>query len=140
MRVILDTNTVIASGWQNENLCRKVMDVIFHSKIATCYLSAEILKEYEETLKDRKFRHNRKNIERQVRRVKRNAEYTIPQTNIEFLSDPDDDKFLELAREIDADYLISGDIEAFGNLQIFENTHIVTPSEFLDILEALNLI
>lgn len=140
MRIILDTNTIIASGWQSESICRKVIDLILYNKIAQCYVSPDILEEYTEIAKDRKFRHNRKNIERQIRRIKRNATSIKPKTTIQLLSDPDDDKFLELAREIDANYLISGDVEAFGDMQLFEGTHIVTASEFLNILDALNLI
>lgn len=140
MKIILDTNTVIASGWQSEGICRKVIDLIFYDKIAQCFVSPKILDEYTEITKDRKFRHNRRNIERQIRRIKRNATSIEPKTMIQLLSDPDDDKFLELAREIDADYLISGDIEAFGDIQLFEGTHIVTASEFLNILDALDLI
>ena len=139
MKVVLDTNIIIASGWQSESICRKVIDLIFYNKIAQCYISPEILDEYTEIAKDRKFRHNRRNIERQIRRVKRNAISIEPTTTIRLLSDPDDNKFLGLAREIEADYVISGDIEAFGDLQIFEGTHIVTAAEFINILEALNL-
>ncbi|MFT5366651.1 MAG: putative PIN family toxin of toxin-antitoxin system [Candidatus Latescibacterota bacterium] len=140
MKIILDTNTIIASGWQSESICRRVIDLILYNKIAQCYVSPDILEEYTEISKDRKFRHNRRNIERQIRRVMRNATRVVPRTTICLLSDPDDDKFLELAHEIDADYLISGDIEAFGDLQLFEGTHIVTAADFLSILDALDLI
>ena len=139
LRVILDTNTVIASGWKSEGTCRRLLDAIFQRNAAECYVSPEILDEYEETAQDRKFRHVRRAILRQVRRVKRHAYCAKPSTTVQVLSDPDDDKFLALAREVEADYLVTGDLRAFRCLTVFEGTHIVTPAEFLDVLETLGL-
>ena len=140
MKVILDTNTVIASGWKSEGICRRLLDAIFYRKAAECYISPVILLEYEETARDRKLRHLRRALSRQIRRIKRHAYLVEPQERVTLLSDPDDDKFLELARAVDADYLITGDLEAFEDLPSFGSTRIVTPSEFLAILETMGMI
>ena len=126
-------------GWKSEGTCRRLLDAIFHRNAAECYVSPEILDEYQETGRDRRFRHVRRSILRQVRRVKRHAHRVDPRTTVQVLSDPDDDKFLALAREVGADYLVTGDLRAFGSLAVFEGTHIVTPAEFLDVLETLGL-
>jgi predicted nucleic acid-binding protein len=55
MKVILDTNTVIASGWKREGVCRQVLDAIFYRRVADCYVSPAILLEYEHEL--RRWRH-----------------------------------------------------------------------------------
>ena len=136
MKVILDTNAVIASGWKSESICRQVLDAIFFKKLATCYLSPAILREYEETARERKFHHIRRELSRQVRRVKRHALLVQPRKKVTLLSDPEDDKFLELALAVEADFLITGDLEAFENLPLFGNTHIVTPKEFLAIFQT----
>ncbi|OGG46011.1 MAG: putative toxin-antitoxin system toxin component, PIN family [Candidatus Handelsmanbacteria bacterium RIFCSPLOWO2_12_FULL_64_10] len=138
MKVILDTNVVVASGWKSEGTCRQVLDTVFYRKIADCYVSSAILLEYEETAQDRRFRHIHREISRQIRRVRRNARLVEPREMVTILSDPDDNKFLELAQAVNADYLITGDLKAFGELLFFGSTHIVTPAEFLDVLEAMD--
>jgi len=105
MKVILDTNAVIASGWKSEGICRRLLDALFYRKVAECYISPAILREYEETARDRDLRHLRRALSRQIRRIKRHAHLVEPQERVTLLSDPDDDKLLELARAIDADYL-----------------------------------
>jgi uncharacterized protein len=59
---------------------------------------------------------------------------TVSRT-IELCRDPDDDKFLELASEIQADYIISGDKDLLA-IKTFEATKIFTPSEFRQIISS----
>ena len=140
MRVILDTNTVIASAWKSSGDCRRVLDALFHRKLAVCYVSPAIVQEYEETARYPKFGHLRRELSRQFRRVKRHARSVVPRESVTILSDPDDDKFLELAKAVKADSLITGDLEAFGQLHSFGETRILTPHEFLAVLEKAALL
>jgi uncharacterized protein len=48
-------------------------------------------------------------------------------------SDPDDDKFLEVALAADADYVVSGDV-ALLSLKIHHGIRIVRPAQFLKLL------
>ena len=48
--------------------------------------------------------------------------------------DPKDNKFLELAKEADAHYIITGD-EDLLTLKEFEQTKILTPSKFIEELK-----
>ena len=56
---------------------------------------------------------------------------------IDICRDPQANKFLELAREIGADYIISGDKDLL-ELQEFEGCQIVKPGDFVEAL-AMNL-
>ncbi len=58
----------------------------------------------------------------------------IPEIPV-FIPDPKDTKFIALALAVDADYIVSGDkkLRAHGP---YGRTPVVTPREFLDILEA----
>jgi uncharacterized protein len=64
-----------------------------------------------------------------------NLVFIEPNTKVVICRDPDDDKFLELAKTIDADFIISGDKDLL-ELKQFQNTTILKPSQFM----ALNLL
>jgi len=48
--------------------------------------------------------------------------------------DPDDNKFLAAARAGSANYLVTGDINDLLILGRYENTRIVSPAQFMDLL------
>jgi predicted nucleic acid-binding protein len=61
-------------------------------------------------------------------------EISIPYTPIEkitIISDLPDNKFLEVAKESSADYLITGNFKDF-NFETFENTKIVSPKYYFE--------
>lgn len=63
------------------------------------------------------------------------AEFVNPSESLAVIeADPDDDKFLECAVEADADYLVSGDEKHVQPLGQFRDIEIVSPREFLDIV------
>lgn len=53
------------------------------------------------------------------------------------IEDPKDEKFLALAQASNADYIVSGD-KHLRKLRSFMGTTILTPREFLDVIEARN--
>ncbi len=56
-----------------------------------------------------------------------------PKLNI-VKEDPDDDKFIECAVSLNAEYIITGD-KALRAVGQYKNIKIVTPKEFLDIIK-----
>jgi len=54
---------------------------------------------------------------------------------VKIARDPQDDKFLACATEGTADYLVSGDEELL-QIKVYEGTQIVSPADFLDILQS----
>jgi len=54
---------------------------------------------------------------------------------VKMARDPQDDKFLACATEGTADYLVSGD-EDLLQIKFYEGKQIVSPADFLDILQS----
>jgi predicted nucleic acid-binding protein len=54
--------------------------------------------------------------------------------NVLAASDPDDNRFLECAEAARAHYLVTGNIRHFP--EVWEETRIVTPREFIDVWTA----
>lgn len=54
-----------------------------------------------------------------------------PDKNLSVVEDSDDDKFLEAAVEVDADYIVSGDDDLLS-IGEFRGTKILPPDEFLE--------
>ena len=61
--------------------------------------------------------------------IKNQAHFTQVTEKVTICRDPKDNKFLELAKTINAEYIISGDRDLL-DLKTFENTVILKPSEF----------
>ena len=64
--------------------------------------------------------------------LKYNSTLTDVTIEVQICRDPKDDKFLELAKQITADYIITGDKDLLI-LEEFETTRIISPRGFLDI-------
>ena len=64
-----------------------------------------------------------------IETIKNQAHFTQVTETVTICRDPKDNKFLELAKTISAEYIISGDKDLL-DLKTFENTIITKPSEF----------
>ncbi len=62
------------------------------------------------------------------------VERVYPQERTRVLRDPDDEKYLQAASACQADYLVSGDRDLLS-LKKFGTTQIVSPKEFVEILQ-----
>ena len=113
-----------------EGLPRKILSAVVCQKITAC-ATAEIINKYEEIVQEmvsRKQGHIHKAI---LSPLIKAMEIIEPVTHVEICRDPDDNKFLECAKDSHALYIVSGDkdllvIEQFGNIQI------VTAKEFCE--------
>ena len=121
MRIVIDTNVLI-SGVFFGGFPRKILSAVVSQKITAC-ATAEIINEYEEIVQEminRKQGHiNRAILSPLIQAM----EIIEPVTHIGICRDPDDNKFLECAKDSHALYIVSGDkdllvIEQFGNIQI----------------------
>lgn len=66
--------------------------------------------------------------------LRRELDIVDPDSSVEVARDSDDDRFLDVALEGDADYLVSGDDDLLS-LDSYEGTAVVTPDEFLRCVE-----
>lgn len=121
MRIVIDTNVLI-SGVFFGGFPRKILSAAVGQRITAC-ATTEIINEYEEIVQEminRKQGHINRSI---LSPLIKAMEIIEPVTHVEICRDPDDNKFLECAKDSHALYIVSGDkdlliIEQFGNVQI----------------------
>ncbi len=129
MRIVIDTNVLI-SGVFFGGFPRKILSSVVGQKITAC-ATTEIINEYEEIVQemiDRKQGHIDKSILSPLIKV---MEIIEPITHIEICRDPDDNKFLECAKDSHALYIVSGDKDLLV-IKEYENVQIVTAKDFYE--------
>ena len=129
MRIVVDTNVLI-SGVFFGGFPRKLLSAVVEGKITSC-ASTEIVNEYQEVVEEmicRKQGHLNTNI---LNPLIQSMEMIEPMSNVEICRDPDDDKFINCARDGKAFYIVSGDKDLL-DLQQFEDIRIVTARQFYE--------
>lgn len=129
MRIVVDTNVLI-SGVFFGGFPRKILTSIVNQKVIAC-ATTEIINEYEEIVQemiDRKQGHIDKSI---LTPLIKAMEVIDPITHIEICRDPDDNKFLECAKDSHAIYIVSGDKDLLI-IKEYENIQIVTAKDFCE--------
>ena len=107
MRIVIDTNVLI-SGVFFGGFPRKILSAVVGQKITAC-ATAEIINEYEDIVQEminRKQGHINRTI---LSPLIKAMEIIEPVTHVEICRDPDDNKFLECAKDSHALYIVSGD-------------------------------
>jgi len=140
-KIVIDTNVYISAiGF--DNIVYQVLYKIIENPNYIIYLSKEIYNEISDILFRPSFdkkTHNKLTLEAKkdfLLSMKNIAKFSNPTTKITICRDPKDNKFLELAKEIKADYLITGDNDLL-EIKQFEITQICKPSQFFS--DNLNL-
>lgn len=129
MKIVVDTNVLI-SGVFFGGYPRKILSSIVNKEITAC-ATAEIVVEYEEIVQEmieRKQGHINREI---LAPLIQAMEIIEPTSHIEICRDPDDDKFLECAKDSRALYIVSGDKDLLV-LKKYENIQIITAKEFCE--------
>jgi len=134
MRVVIDTNIFISSFFGGNP--RKVIDCWKNSKIVLC-LSGVILEEYVDVLRRLGF-GGEKELDELLSLFKKgfNIHFTRKTPKIDAVKDdPDDNKFIECAVALKADYIISGDKELL-KIGRYKKIKILKPLDFLKLVES----
>jgi putative PIN family toxin of toxin-antitoxin system len=129
MKIVVDTNVLI-SGIFFGGFPRKILSAIVGRKITAC-ATAEIIDEYEAIVQEmieRKQGHFDRTI---LTPLIQSMEVIETVTNIEICRDPDDDKFIECAKDSHAFYIVSGDKDLLV-LEKYEDIQIVTAKDFCE--------
>ncbi len=132
-RVVLDTNIVVSALIGKGNP-RRVLEIISLREAIVC-LSSATFAEYVEVLSRPKFARYPEFSESAVttvRHLRSMSLFVKPTRRVQVCSDPDDDKFLEIALEVEASYLITGNKKHFP-LESYKGVRIVSPAEFLRV-------
>ncbi len=132
--IVIDTNVLISAALSPHGTARKVLDKVYKEfKIAQ---SEEIYQELKTRIYKSKFDKYISDAEREdfLDVVKKSSQFIEVTSQINICRDPDDNKFLELAKDANAEFLITGDQDllSLNTLAEYQN-QIITPSDFLSI-------
>ena len=129
MKIVVDTNVLI-SGVFFGGFPRKILSSIVEKRISAV-ATTEIVDEYEEIVQEmvsRKQGHLNRDI---LAPLIGALEMIEPVSDIQISRDPDDDKFINCAKDARALYIVSGDKDLLV-LRQYENIQIVTAKEFCE--------
>jgi putative PIN family toxin of toxin-antitoxin system len=127
MKIVIDTNILI-SGVFFGGFPRNILSAIVRGKLTACATS-EIIEEYQEIVQEmiaRKQGHIHLEI---LDPLIQAMEIIDPVSKITICRDPDDNKFIECAKDAQALYIVSGDKDLLV-LEQYENIQIVTAKDF----------
>ena len=99
------------------------------------FVSTEILKELEKILV-RDFKEPEEYVRRQINLILEYAEIVRASIKLDIVKeDPADNKIIECALAVKADYIVTGDNHLL-KLREFKGVKILTPAEFLNAISA----
>ena len=134
-RVVVDTNVFISSFFGGNP--RKIIDLWKSGEITLC-LSKPIIDEYIEVLRRLELQ-NEKEIDELLSLFAHgfHVVFTAKTPVLHVVEkDPDDNKFIECAVALKAEFVITGD-KALKAIQEYMNIKIVSPKKFLDNFRGL---
>ena len=130
--IVIDTNILISAALSPDGTARKALVKVYKKfKIAQ---SKETYQELSTRIYKRKFDKYISDSEREefLDVVNKYSQFIEIKSQINTCRDPDDNKFLELAKDANAEFLITGDQDLLSlkNLPEYQNK-IITPREFI---------
>ncbi len=132
-KVIIDTNVFVSALIQKSYPHLIIRDLFVEGKIELC-ISDELLEEYYAVLNRRKFSRYPdfvSNSQLLISEIEDRSRKYFPKEKLSIISDKDDNKLLELCKDSNAEFLITGNTKDF-TMQIYGNTRILTPKEYWD--------
>jgi uncharacterized protein len=135
MKVIIDTNVHISAFGFGGNV-GKLVDYCYSSDECIVFLSKELFEEIKtkflggrlEKIKKKNF--DQAKAQEYIENIFKSSLFAYPSKNFDICRDPDDNLILDLAYEVKADFIITGD-EDLLILKEFEVAKILKPSQFL---------
>jgi len=129
MKVVLDTNIFISGIFWEGNFCSQIIDAWRKGKLILIS-STPIIEELTKSLRDFKIQMPDEMIESWRNMIIQNSVILEAKNKINIIEHAPDNKFLEIAIEGNADYIISQDNHLL-KLEEFKGIKIVKPEEFL---------
>lgn len=130
MRIVLDTNVLVSAVlFYDSAIAKAVRQAIGHHEVLASYDTMEELKRVLQKPKLHAYvdPNQLAAFFLSYARITQHTEILMP---VALCRDPKDDKFLEVALNGDADYIITGDQDLLV-MHPFQSTAIITPAEFL---------
>ena len=130
MRVVLDTNVLIAGLLSPFGPPAKVLQLLLGGKVRLCH-DSRILWEYRQVMARPKFGFDSESVGRLLSVLESGGVLVTTMPWPLQLPDPSDAPFLEVAEAGSADYLITGNLRHFPRGKR-RGVAVISPAEFLD--------
>lgn len=134
LKIVLDANVFVSFFIHHG----AIIDALFRgflSRMFLIYVSEDIVREIQRVFLYPKIEKNLAAPSEEITLLlTQHAEWIDPKQHFSLSRDPTDAKYLEAASACDADYLVSGDRDLLS-LNKFGTTRIVSPKEFVEVLE-----
>ena len=129
MKVVLDTNIYISAVLFGGN-CEEILRLATQRSFEII-ISKSIVLEIEAVLKE-KFKWSKKQVSETLAYIKNISTLSKPNISISVIKeDPSDNKIIECAIFVGANYIVTGDKNHLLPLKEYKGIKIVSPSEFL---------
>ena len=129
MKVVLDTNVLVAGLLSPFGPCGDIVRMVSAGKLTLC-VDARVLSEYHEVLRRPKFNFDQDKVAAILDYIEHHSLVVASVPLSVSLPDPDDKPFLEIAISGDASYLVTGNNAHFSS-QLCEGVEVVSPAGFL---------
>lgn len=138
-RLVLDTNIIISAIICKQGEPAKLFEKLINDEIEN-YTSKEVIEEIIEVL-------NRKEIIKKTKKETRtfileqyliHSQIILPKIKHNIIEHKSDNKFIDVAKEANAKYIISGDKHLL-DIKKFENIKIIRAKEYLEELEWIQI-
>ena len=142
VRIVIDTNVLVSSSLAKGPSFIIVNEIAADVKNIEVCLSEDVLSEYRNLFYyeriSRKYPKFTDNISIGISKLEKGGILYFPTRNFNLLSDVTDNKFLNLAFEAKANYLITGNHRDF-TITAFHQTKILNPKTFCELYEQNKL-
>ncbi len=136
-RIVIDTNVFVSALIQKSYPYLIIHELFLTDKIMLC-ISDPVFEEYYAVLGRKKFLRFPEFHER-AKKITSDIEIKstrfIPKKKVTIITDAGDNKFLELAWESKAHFLITGNTSDF-KIKKYRRTQIVTPKEYWEVFKT----
>jgi putative PIN family toxin of toxin-antitoxin system len=128
-KVVLDTNVFVSAlGWKGAS--REIFEDCIGGNLEL-FISVEIFAEMKRVLNYPKFKFSQEEINEFLDQILEAGNLVETKVKVEKIKDdPSDNKFLECAVTVDADYIISRDPHIL-KIKEFEGIKIMSPEDFI---------
>ena len=129
MKVVVDTNVLVAGLLSPFGRCAEIVRMISSGKLTLC-LDARVLAEYNEVLHRPKFGFNKDNVAALLEYIEHSGETTASLPLPHSLPDHDDEPFLEVAIAGQAACIVTGNKSHFP-VKLCQGIKVLSPDEFI---------
>jgi len=142
IKIVIDTNVLVSASFRKGYSFTVINEIATNIRSFQVCLSEQVVTEYYNLVFYERIAHKyplfTKNLSNNIQKLERGGTMFFPKRHFKIIKDLSDNKFIDLAHESKADYIITGNKNDFSITQ-FEQTKIVTPKEFCESYETNSL-